>query len=309
MKTTGKIPSLAIILLLSVIADLTGVTTGSVDGFVKDSATGQFLGDVKIILVSARTTSISFELRTDKKGHFYKSGMVPGNYKMTLEKEGYIPQGGSIRIVLDRTIRLEFNLEAAQSSGYEGPAPSKIAARGLELISAGRYEEAIVKFTEYIELVPLNPVPYFYRGLANERSEKTEEALQNYGEAISIKADFILPYTRSGILWAKKGDFEKAAGFYKKAIDLNDLDSTTHYNYGVCLTNLGKTGEAKAVYEKLLTLDPEYSAAYYQLGIICINAGEVTRAKELLETFLVKDPENKNAFIAREILKSLNWEL
>ena len=46
----------------------------------------------------------------------------------------------------------------------------------------------------------------------------------------------------------------------------------------------------------------------YQVAILCLNAGETARAKELLEKFIVKDPENKNAALAKEILKSLGQE-
>jgi tetratricopeptide (TPR) repeat protein len=73
----------------------------------------------------------------------------------------------------------------------------------------------------------------------------------------------------------------------------------------VCLTNLGRGPEARPVFEKLLALDAEYADAYYQLGLLCLGSGESARARELLEKFLVKDPENKNASLAREILKSL----
>lgn len=310
MNTTRKILSFAIILILVLVfSDLWAVTTGAIDGYVKDLTTDQPLEGVKITLVSAKTKTLSFELTTDKKGHFYKSGLVPGNYTMTMEKEGYVPQGGSIRVVLEKTIRLELKLEPAKSSELGDLASAKKAASGAKLISSGKYEEAIIKFTEVIGQVSLNPVPYFYRGLAYERSGKMEEALQDYQKATELKADFILPYTRSGIIWARKGDFEKAAEFYKKAIGSGDQDSTTYYNYGVSLTNLGKSEEARIVFERLLAQDPGYSDVYYQLGTLCLSAGETTRAKELLETFIAKDPENKNAALAREILKSLNEEL
>jgi len=306
MRTALKIPAWAIILSLAfAFSGLWAVITGAVDGYIKDSATDQPLSGVKITLVSARTETLAYELSSDKKGHFYKIGLVPGIYKMTLEKDGYVPQEGSIRVVLDETTRLEFKLEPAKTLGSGGPGLAKTAASGVELISAGKYEEAIVQFTEVIKEVPVHAVSYFYRGLAYERSGRNEEALQDYQKATELKPDFLLPYSRSGVIWAKKGDFEKAGNFYKKALDAGDLDSTTHYNYGVCLINLEKSDEARAVFEKLLAHDPDYSDVYYQLGILYLSAGETARAKELLEAFVARDPENKNTPLAREILKSL----
>ena len=306
MRKTGKSPSCLISLMCVLAAAcLWAAITGAVDGTIKDTATGLPVPGVKITLVSVKTETLAFELTTDQKGHFYKSGLVPGFYKMTLEKEGYVPQGGSIRIVLDETTRLDLRLEPGKGPEATGPTAAKTIVAASALITAGKYDEAITRLGEAIAGFPLNPVPYFYRGLAYEKSGKSEEALRDYQKAIELKPDFILPHSRSGMIWAKKGDYEKAGEFYKKALDSGDQDPTTLYNYGVCLTNLGKSADARPVFEKLLAQDPEYSDAYYQLGTLCLSSGETARAKELLEKFIVKDPENKNAAIAKEILKTL----
>jgi len=309
MRTTGRTLSCTVSIIFVLAATcLWAAITGAVDGTIRDMATGQAVSGVKITLVSAKTESLTFKLTTDQKGHFYKSGLVPGIYKMTLEKEGYVPQGGSVRIVLDETTRLELRLEPAIGQEADGPTAAKTVAAASALITAGKYEEAIARLGEAIDELPLNPVPYFYRGLAYEKAGKSEEALQDYQKAIELKSDFILPHLRSGMIWARNGDFEKAGAFYRKALDSGDQDPTTLYNYGVCLTNLGKSPEAQGAFEKLLAKDPEYSDVYYQLAILCLNAGETARAKELLETFIVKDPENKSAALAKEILKSLGQE-
>lgn len=305
MNTIKKILSPAILLtLVFALPGLQAATTGTVDGFVKDLKTGQLLEGVKITLISEKT-QLAFELKTDKRGHFHKSGIIPGKYKILIEKEGYIPQGGSIRVFLAKTMRLEYKIESAESSSHDEPASAEPAASGMELISAGKYAEAITKLSKIIEQAPLNPVPYFYRGLAYERSGYSEEALEDYRKATELKTDFILPYTRSGILWAKQGNFEKAIEFYKKSLNSGDQDSATHYNYGACLINLGKKEEARSTFETLIDQDPDYSDAYYQLGIIYLSAGEIDRAIELLETFIAKDPENNKAPQTREILKTL----
>jgi len=310
MRRTGRILSAGFILVcVFSVANLGAAITGAVDGTIKDMATGQPMSGVKITLVSDRTESLSFELTSDQKGHFYKSGLVPGIYRMTLEKEGYVPQGGSIRIMIDETTRLDLRLEPATGAEAPGTTAAKTVAGSSALITAGKYEEAIARLNEAIVQLPDNALPFFYRGLACERAGKNEEALQDYQKAIELKADFILPYSRSGMIWARKGDYEKAGEFYRKALDCGDQDPTTLYNIGVCLTNLGKKDEARPVFEQLLTKDPEYADAYYELGILCLSSGETAKAKELLEIFVAKDPENKKAALAKEILKSLGQDL
>jgi Tfp pilus assembly protein PilF len=307
MNSIRKIMTVGVTSILVITYSYIGAsTTGSIEGIILDSVTNEALKDVKVTLVSTRTETLSFKLKTDGKGQFYKSGIIPGMYNLTLEKEGYIPQGGSIRVQLNTTSRLEFKLEPFENPGSTmGPIGTNAAASGLALISVGKYEEAIIKFTEVIGQAPLNPIPYFYRGLSNERSEKYEEALEDYRKATELKSDFILPYKRAGIIWAKQGNFEKAIEFYKKSLNSGDQDSVTQYNYGACLINLGKKEEARSTFETLIDQDPDYSDAYYQLGIIYLSAGEIERAIELLETFIAKDPENNKTPQTREILKTL----
>lgn len=307
MKTLVKSAGvISVIFLIFALAPLQAAITGAVEGVIKDSATGQLLEGVKITIVSSTTSTMTFELLTDKKGHFYKGGLVTGSYKITVEKEGYLPQEGTVRVNIDLTSRFDIPLAPAQGQAAAAPSASKMILNGSELLSAGKTEEALAKFNEVISQAPSNPVAYFYRGAAYEKAGNAEKAVEDYSKAVELKPDFILSLSRLGIILAKKGEYEKAIEYYKKAVDLGEQDPSTHYNYGVCLVNVGKSEEARAVFEKLLILDPNNPDAHYQLGIIYIGAGDSVKAKEFLQKFITLDPENKNAAIAKEILKSLN---
>ena len=304
MKILNKIirKSLIIILAFS-LAALWGQTTGAVEGTIRDAKTEEPLQGVKITIVSSVSQTLIYELRSNKKGHFYRSGLSPGIYKATLEKDGYIPLGTSIRVKLSDTVNVEIKLEKVKSPVSDSV---NLIKTGRDLLNAGQYEEAITKLSEAISADPSNPVYYYYRGVAFERSENSDKAVMDYQKAAELKPDFTMPLSRAGVIFAKKGDFEKAVEFYKKATDLGEKDPETFYNYGICLVNIGNSSEAKMVFEQLLTLDPNYSDAYYRLGIVYIGQGETEKAKEFLQKFIELDPENKNVPLAKEILKSLD---
>ena len=285
---------------------LGGDITGTVDGLVKDAATGELLEGVKITIVFSKSESMTYSLVSDKKGHFYKSGLVPGSYNLTFEKEGYVPQSGSVRAVPDQATPMDVRMEPGSGAAPGGVLVGKIVSGGSELLSAGKYDEAVVKFSEAIIKAPSEAVLYYYRGYGLERSGKSEQALEDYRKAIELKPDFILPLTRSGIVLAKKGYFDKASEFYRRAVDLKGQDPEAFYNYGVCLVNTGKKEEARGAFERLLALDPYYSDGYYQLAIVLLGSGESAKAKALLQKFVELDPDNPNAALAKEILKSLN---
>lgn len=303
MKTATKLVSIGlfIILTFSLIA-YSGQTTGAAEGFIYDAQSGEPVSKARITLVFAKSESIKFHLSSDNKGHFYRGGLTPGFYNVNVEKDGYLPMSGSIRVRLGRTEKVEIRLETFESLA---PESTRFSDQGSKLLKEGKYEEAIDRFTKAISEDSSNPVYYYYRGASFERNGNMEKALEDYQKSIELKPEFILPISRTARIHAKQKDFEKAIEFYKKAIELGDQDATTYYNYGACLRNLGNSGEAKNIFEQLIVLDENYSDAYYQLGIIYIGLGEGEKAKEFLQKFIDMDPENPNASIAREIIKSL----
>lgn len=291
------------LLLILYLPAYSGQTTGAAEGHVIDGQTEEPISKAKVILVFAKSQTARFELYSDKKGHFYKGGLTPGMYDVTVEKEGYLPMQSSLRIRLGDTPRVEIRLET-----YEGLSSqsTRLLDQGINLLSEDKYEEAIEKLTEAVLEEPSNPVSYYYRGASYEKNGDRDKALEDYQKSIELKADFVLPISRTARIYAWQDDFEKAIEYYKRATDLGDQDTTTYFNYAGCLTNNGNREEARIVFEKLLTLDENYSDAYYQLGLIYIGLGDAETAKELLRKFIDMDPENQNAALAKEILKSLN---
>ena len=303
MRTINKLIFIGLSIVLTFYLAAFAAITGTVEGFVKDEQTGEPILKAKITFVFAKSASIRLVSHSDKKGHFYRGGLTIGIYQITVEKENYMPSQSTVRVSLGDAAKIEIKLKP-----FKGPPPvtKKISSKAVSLLNEGKYKEAIEKFTEAITEDPENPIFYYYRGAAFEKTGDLDKAMEDYQKSVELKPDFILPTANIGKIYAKKREFEKAIEFYKEAVELGDQDATNYYNYGVCLMNLGKNEQAKEVLEKLIFLDENYSDAYYQLGIIYIGLGDSAKAKEFLQKFIDLDPENQNVSIAKEILKSLN---
>jgi tetratricopeptide (TPR) repeat protein len=275
--------------------------SGALSGVIKKAITGEPILEAKITVVSTKSSSLRYVMKSDKKGQFYRGGLQPGMYTITIEKEGYIPMQSSVRVRLEKE-ELEVELRP-----FEGMAPttSKLSSQAVNLLNEGKFEEAIEKFTEVITEDPSNPLFYYYRGMAFERTGDLEKALVDYQKSVELKPDFVLPTSSMGKIYAKQQEFEKAIEFYQKAAELGDQDVLTFYNLGTSLMNIGNQAEAKGIFEKLISLDANFSDAYYHLGIIYIGLGNSAVAIELLQKFIDMDPEHQNASIASEIIKSL----
>jgi len=293
---------ISFIIFSLVLTTHSGQITGATEGDVLDTHTKNPIHKAKITLINANIGSIKYELYTNKKGHFYQSGMTPSIYKITIEKEGYFPRSDSIRVRLGNPEKLEITLEPFQ--GQVSQFSEKIE-KGTKLLDEENYEEAIQIFTEGLTDDSSNPLIFYYRGMAFEKNGDIDNAMGDYQKAAELKTDFILPLSQLGKIHARQGNYEKAVEYYRKIADSGDKDATNYYNYGICLMNIGNNAEAKSVFEKLLSFDEDYSDAYYRLGIIYLSSNETEKAKELLQKFIEMDPENANASTANEILKAL----
>jgi len=276
-------------------------TTGAVKGLVKDAESGKVIAKAKIVLVNSKNSTMKYELKTDKKGAYYKGGLRPGYYEFTVEKEGFLPISKTAR--LGETVQEDFELQTLESQVPEAIAKAK---KAIKFFQEAQWEDAVKEFSKAIAENQSSHMLFYFRGIAQEKVGNLEEAMSDYQKTIELKPDFALPYSMAGKIFARQQNYEKAREFYQKSVELDDQNVSTLYNYAVVLINIGeKPDKAIVILEKLLSLDEEHADAYYRLGMLYISQGDTERAKELLQEFLELDPENKNAPIARQVLDAL----
>jgi tetratricopeptide (TPR) repeat protein len=272
-------------------------------GYIKEKTTEKPLIEVRISLVSLKGTSARYELQADKIGIFFKTGLRPGMYRLTAEKDGYIPIQTTLRLKAGELYEADFGLELLETEISETAA--QLLSMSNKLMRAGKYDGAIEKITQAIEAAPEHFILYYYRARVYERKSDYDQALADYIKAQQLKPDFLLPLVVVGDLYAKKEEFSKATFYFKKADELGLTDTFALYNYGACLIYQRRTLEARRVFEKVVQLDTGYADAYYQLAIIHLGLNDYTKAKECLETFIRLDPGNRNVSVAQEILQTL----
>ena len=305
MNKNFNLPVILLLFLLFVpSSSLYSSIFGSLKGYIKEKDTDKPLAKVKITLVSLRNTSIRFQLESDNKGSFYKTGLRNGMYRVSLDKEGYTPFQQTLRIKVAENREMDFRLEPIAVATSDTSFGLVNAAR--KSMFAGKYDEAIEKISQAIEKEPKVFILYYNRALAYEKKGDKDKSLLDFQKTLELKPDFLLALSAMGNILAKKNDFPGAVKYYKQAVDLGLTDTLALYNYGACLINLGDNDQAKAVFEKLIELDPNYADAYYQMGIIYLGMSDNAKAKEFLKKFIELDPENTNAAVAKEILNSLN---
>jgi tetratricopeptide (TPR) repeat protein len=301
-RRTGS-PGILVLFLFLVISFLLRATASTVRGYVKDKTTGVPLAGVKLSLISIGNTSLKYQLRTDGKGIFVKTGLPKGMYRLTAEKEGYLPVQTTISLKAAALFDPDLRLEIIKPE-ISGTASGLIIASD-KLMRAGKYDEAIEKLNQAIGTEPENFILYYYRARLYEKKSDNDKAIGDYKKSVQLKPDFLIAFAALGISYVKQEEFADAAFYFKKAFDLDITDTFSLYNYGGCLIHLGKIHDARTVFEKVVRLDNGYAEAYYQLGLIYLGLNDNSKARECLGIFVRLDPGNNNASIAREILRTL----
>ena len=160
---------------------------------------------------------------------------------------------------------------------------------GIELMKAGKFEEAFSHFSRSLKIKPDNVQTHYNMGVAKILEGKPEEAIKHYNDALALKPDDVRSLNNLGLVLAQMQRIDEALALFSKAVAIKPDFPDTHFNLGVTLLQAGKLPEALTHLKKAVSLEPDFVKARYVLGIAYLNAGDM-----------------KSAAAQHEILKSLS---
>jgi Carboxypeptidase regulatory-like domain len=123
--------------------------TGILQGRVVD-ATGSAVPDAKVTIEN-ETTGVALPLTTNAEGHFFRSFLLPGNYKVTVEKAGFQQKVTSgIRVDVQQTVAVEIALKVGEIT-----STVEIQADAVQLSTATSSVSTVIG-NKMIQELPLN---------------------------------------------------------------------------------------------------------------------------------------------------------
>jgi Tfp pilus assembly protein PilF len=278
---------------------------GKIGGRVLD-AEGKPIEKAEVTIISQRSSSLRYDLKTDKDGRFMQVGITPGYYMVTIKKPGFAPGSKEVHVGVADMQEVEVNLKsvaAEAEKSYSGA--DKAFLKGNKLYAEQKYAESAAAYAEAIGLDSANWSYHLNLGLALKKSGKTEEALASFRKAVEINPESYSANKETGESLAKSGQHAEAKGYYEKAAGLSPDDPDAQFNLGVCQINLGESEAALPRFQKAVELRPDFADAYYQMATILIGQNTAPEAKAALEKFLALAPEHEKAAIARQLLDFL----
>lgn len=128
--------------------------------------------------------------------------------------------------------------------------------KGIELVSLGKYQEAINALDRALEIDPKARVAWFCKGGALYNLCKYQEAITAFDKTIEIDPKATDAWNYKGGSLANLGKYQEAVMAYDKALEIDPKNTNGWYYKGVALANLGKHLEAITAYDKALEIDP-----------------------------------------------------
>ena len=297
-----------------------GILLCAVSSFAQTSALagdvkGEDGGPLKGALIKIDRTDIKghYQVKTDKKGHYFYGGLPLGTYKITLEVDGHdIDYVNGVRTQLGDPLINNFDMQALakkrqamSQAAATGGGLSKEQARGMTPEEKAAFEKAT---KEQAELKAKNRAlnEAFNAGKEAMATKQYDVAVDKFGKAGEMAPD-------QEVIWAnlaaanvalagtKTGAdhdaaLAKAVEAYQKALALKPDDAGVHNNYGLALAQMKKFDEAQAELSKAAQLDPPSAGKYfYNLGALLVNSGQTEAAADAFKKAIDADPNYADA--------------
>ena len=180
-------------------------------------------------------------------------------------------------------------------------------------------EEAIAKYTDYLESNPESAFIYYHRGLVYLLEGEYDKAIADYTKAIELNPEYAYAYNMRGRVYYDKGEYDKAISDCDKAIEIEKDPKYTaayYYNRGFSYDATGEYDKAIDDYTKAIEMSSKIDethyrnasrldSAYYRRGLAYKAKGEYDLAASDLEKAVQIAHDPKLVEAAHQALESL----
>lgn len=280
------------------------------EGNVKDPDGKPVAGAV--VKIERQDIKGSYNVKTDKKGHWGHYGLPLGTYTVSLEVDGKVAdQYKNIRTRLGDPLQVQLQVRPQQqASAAPGPGGQQAAPPPEKDRTMSKEEKAAMdkamkeREAQMAKNKALNDA--FQAGKAAAEQKQWDAAIEGYKKASELEGG------NQFVVWANLADAysnaakdkpadagtlrQSAIEAYKKAIELKPDDPSLYNNYALVLGYQKQIPDAQAALEKAAQLDPPGAGRYYyNLGAVLVNTGQNEPAGAAFKKAIDADPNYADA--------------
>lgn len=146
---------------------------------------------------------------------------------------------------------------------------------GVELLNAGRLEEAAKQFDKALQINPDYLKARSHKGKALLEQGKFNEAISWFAEMVRTVPEYPDAQYLLGVTYARKGEYEKSIPLFEAALRLRPNWPDAYNDLALAYLLLGKYEPAIRNYKESLRIKPDNPAAINNLGIALKKQAEI----------------------------------
>jgi tetratricopeptide (TPR) repeat protein len=258
-------------------------------------------------------------IATDKNGKWSILGLGGGNWGVLIEKPGYLPSEGQLKVneyaiaqPLNITLKTPSKQQVQQAQAEQKDSPAALAKAALEngnnLLAQGKYAEARTSYeTGMSKLEDKTLYPSIYRAIADSyyKEGKTDQAVETLKKSLELAPDDPDTLKLIVTLLASSNREAEAKTYMAKLPQGTQMDPAIGLNVGIKAFNEGKMDAALKEFNEVIAANPSLADAYYYRALVLLNQSKNDQAKADLQKLLQLEPDSKYAKDAKEMLKDL----
>jgi tetratricopeptide (TPR) repeat protein len=152
-------------------------------------------------------------------------------------------------------------------------------------------------FMKLVEREPANPQLREGLAIVLLQAGRMQDAIVHFNEFVRLQPDSAAGHYNLGNALAAGRQFQDAARAYQRAVDLDPALGEAHGNLGAMLSMLGRPGEALNHFERAVALRPDSVEAQTNLGRMLAMQNRLRDAAGHLQTAIVLKPDAVSAVI------------
>jgi Tfp pilus assembly protein PilF len=284
--------------------------TSSLEGTVKGPDGNPLKG--ALVKITRKDIKGNYQVKTDKKGHYFHAGLPLGTYRVSVEVDGKeMDSVDNVRSTLGDPKDISFDLAAVvrRQQELQRAAESGQLTKEQERSMSAEQKAAIEKSMKERQAAlaknkALNDA--FNTGKTALETKNFAAAVEAFKNASTLdpKQHVVwasLAESCTGLADTKTGAERDAAltesgNAYLKAIELKPDEAAYFNNYALVLAKAKKFAEAQAQLEKAAAIDPPGAGRYfYNLGAVLVNTGQLEPAGAAFKRAIEADPNYADA--------------
>ncbi len=167
--------------------------------------------------------------------------------------------------------------------------------KGVALLKAEKYQQAVETFTKVIEILPNAADAYKNRGVAYMKQKRYDLAVADFLKTLEIQPELKGIYSNMGVARYYQRDYAKAIENYNQELEKSPGSYFTYFNRAICWSELKQYDKSLADVNKTLEIVPDLYPAICMKGDLYVKMGQMDKAKQSYEQAIEVSPDQTYA--------------